>query len=192
MHTRIDPVSSHVSSVGTPPQPVSVVFDTGSSSLEFASDECTVCTQTGKFVRAASSTYVAGTRTSTLHFGTGVGVDPVVNDNYVLTVRTGTDTVSVGDVSFPNMSLFTIINQTAPFNIDPFIGIQGMGSRAQGIFAGLVAQGLPCKFLRNLMRSLATRADRPLQHCSACSSLRTLWEMPSSSLGASTRLSSKV
>ena len=131
--------------VGTPPQPVSVVFDTGSETLEFASDECTSCTQKGKFVRSKSSTYKAGSSTSRLPFATGVGVDPVVNNDYVLTVRSGTDTVHVGNISLPSVSLFTIISQTPAFNVDPFIGIQGMGSSAQGFFAALIKQGLPCK-----------------------------------------------
>lgn len=86
-----------------------------------------------------------GSRTQTLDFATGVGVDPVVNDDYVLTVRTGTDTVTVGGVAAEAVSLFTITKQTPKFNIDPFLGIQGMGSSAQGFFAALVRAGLPCE-----------------------------------------------
>ncbi|RPD68610.1 acid protease [Lentinus tigrinus ALCF2SS1-7] len=133
-------------SVGTPPQDVSVVFDTGSTSLEFASTECTSCVQTPKFDPAKSSTFVRGSRTTTLDFATGVGVDPVVNNDYVLTVRSATDTVTVGGVAAKNVSLFTIIDQTPAFNVDPFLGIQGMGSRAQGFFAALVKAGLPSLF----------------------------------------------
>ena len=123
---------------------MSVVFDTGSTSLEFATDECTSCTQKGKFVRSKSSTFRAGSSTRTLSFATGVGVDPVVNNDYVLTIRSATDTVTVGNTSIANVSMFTITKQTAAFNIDPFIGIQGMGSSAQGFFAALVKKGLPC------------------------------------------------
>ena len=65
--------------VGTPPQPVSVVFDTGSETLELASDECTSCAQKGKFVRSKSTTYRARSSASRLPFATGVGVDPAVN-----------------------------------------------------------------------------------------------------------------
>ena len=57
----------------------SVVFDTGSETLELASDECTSCAQKGKFVRSKSTTYCAGSSTSRLPFATGVGVDPAVN-----------------------------------------------------------------------------------------------------------------
>ncbi|OSD06882.1 acid protease [Trametes coccinea BRFM310] len=133
-------------SVGTPPQTVSVVFDTGSQTLEFASTECTTCNQTNKFDGSKSSTYVRGNRITTLDFATGVGVDPVVNNDYVLTVRSGTDTVTVGGVAAKDISLFTIIKQTPKFNIDPFLGIQGMGSQAEGFFAALTRAGLPSLF----------------------------------------------
>ena len=136
-----------ISAVGTPPQPVSLVFDTGSTSLEFASTECTSCVQTGKFDGNKSSTYVRGSRVSTISFATGVGVDPVVNNDYVLTLRSGTDTITVGGVATPNVSLFTIINQTPKFNLEPFLGIQGMGPRAQGFFLALTRAGLPCAYI---------------------------------------------
>ena len=87
-----------------------------------------------------------GSETTTLDFSTGVGVDPVVDNDYVLTVRSGSDTVTVGGVASPNVSLFTITKQTPKFNIDPFIGIQGMGSRAEGFFEALIQQGLPCEW----------------------------------------------
>ncbi|KAI0374023.1 acid protease [Pilatotrama ljubarskyi] len=133
-------------SVGTPPQTVSVVFDTGSQTLEFASTECTSCAQANKWDPAKSTTYVRSSRTSTISFATGVGVDPVVDDDYVLTLRSGADTVTVGGVAAPGVSLFTIIDQTPKFNIDPFLGIQGMGGRAQGFFAAVVKAGLPSLF----------------------------------------------
>ena len=133
---------------------MSVVFDTGSQTLEFASDECTSCTQENKFVRAKSSTYRKSSYTTTLAFSTGVGVDPVVDDDYVLTVRRGYDTITVGNASIADLELYTIIKQTAKFNIDPFIGIQGMGSSAEGFFAALVKKGLPCK-----SRSVAERGS---------------------------------
>ncbi|KXN91062.1 Pepsin A [Leucoagaricus sp. SymC.cos] len=132
--------------VGTPPQTISVVFDTGSSSLEFASTLCAACTNQVRFDSTKSSTFRDGGRTSSITFSTGVGVDPVVGANYRLTLRSGTDTVSVGGLDAPNTSLFLITDQTPKFNIDPFSGIQGMSSRAQGFFASLVNQGLPSLF----------------------------------------------
>jgi hypothetical protein len=133
--------------VGTPPQVVSVVFDTGSSTLEFASTLCgAACANQVQFDSTKSSTFVDGGTTSSITFATGVGVDPVIGSNYKLTLRSGKDTVTVGGLTAPATSLFLITNQTPKFDIDPFSGIQGMSARAQGFFASLVSQGLPSLF----------------------------------------------
>jgi hypothetical protein len=114
--------------------------------LEFASTLCSTCTDQVQFDSSASSTFIDGGRTSTITFGTGVGVDPVVGDNYQLQLRSATDTVTVGGLTSTNVSLFLITEQTPTFDIDPFSGIQGMGATAQGFFAALIAQGLPSLF----------------------------------------------
>ncbi|KAI1791951.1 acid protease [Ganoderma leucocontextum] len=99
-------------SVGTPPQPVSVVFDTGSQTLEFAETGCKSCAQINP---SKSSTFKRGTRKETLPFPTGVGVDPIVDNDYVLTIQSATDSVTVGGITLEKVSL-TIIDQTAAFN----------------------------------------------------------------------------
>ncbi|KAF9454017.1 acid protease [Macrolepiota fuliginosa MF-IS2] len=137
--------------VGTPPQTIPVVFDTGSDTLEFASTLCPECVNQVQFDPTKSSTFQDGGTTSTITFATGGGVDPVVGDNYQLTLRSAIDTVSVGGLTAPGVSLFLVTNQTSPFDIDPYSGIQGLSpsgisARAQGFFASLVNQGLPSLF----------------------------------------------
>ncbi|OCH89493.1 acid protease [Obba rivulosa] len=134
-------------SVGTPPQTISVVFDTGSFTLEFVSTECGApCAGQVVFDPSKSSTFIQGNEIGELDFATGVGVDPVINNDYVLTERNGFDTVSVGGLTVKNQSLFTIINQTAPFDIDPFSGILGMGCTSSALAERLIKEGLPALF----------------------------------------------
>ena len=117
-----------------------------------------------------SSTFKQGDRIETLPFATGVGVDPVVNNDYVLTVQSATDSVTVGNITLKNVSLFTIVNQTEPFNIDPFLGIQGMGSSAEGFFAALIRDGLDCESTcKKLVDSLCANDSTLSQPSSACS-----------------------
>ncbi|KAJ6532618.1 aspartic peptidase domain-containing protein [Mycena capillaripes] len=134
-------------SVGTPPQSIPVVFDTGSSTLEFTSTLCgSPCSNQIKFDPTKSSTFVDLKNTSTLSFGTGIGVDPVVSDDYRLELRAAQDTVMVGGLVAKNVDLFLVTNQTDKLAIEPMSGIQGMSARAQGFFASAIQQGLPSLF----------------------------------------------
>ena len=83
------------------------------------------CSSQIQFDPSKSSTFVDGGPQVNIAFTTGIGVDPVVDNDYVLDLRGATDIVSVGGLSAANISIFLITNQTAKFNIDPFSGIQG-------------------------------------------------------------------
>lgn len=84
------------------------------------------CANQRQFDPSQSSTFVNGNQSATITFGTGVGVDPVVGDNWQLTLHSARDTVSVGGLSVADVSLFLITNQTPTFAPDPFDGIQGI------------------------------------------------------------------
>ena len=101
------------------------------------------CDSQVKFDYEASSTFVDKKTTTSITFATGVGVDPVINNDYVLYLLNGTDTVSVGGIVVKDLELFLITDQTPQFNIDPFSGIQGLGSQPGSLFGALVDQGLP-------------------------------------------------
>lgn len=84
------------------------------------------CKNQIQFDTSKSSTFKDGGKTSSISFATGVGVDPVLsNTDYKLTLRSGSDVVSVGGLNAGSVSLYTITNQTPKFGIDPFSGIQG-------------------------------------------------------------------
>jgi len=100
------------------------------------------CANQRKFDPSKSSTFVAGNTTNAVVFSTGTGVDPVQGDNYAAILVNATDTVSIAGINIKNVDFFLITEQTPTFSPDPFDGIQGLSSVAQGLFAGLVDQGL--------------------------------------------------
>ena len=96
-----------------------------------------------QFDPSQSSTFLNGTQSTVITFGTGVGVTPVIGNNTQLSLQSGVDTVSIGGVSVKNASFFLITAQTEVFSIDPFDGIMGLGTDAESWFAGAISEGLP-------------------------------------------------
>ena len=83
------------------------------------------CSNQVQFDPFKSSTFIDGGYEFYTSFGSGSGVDPVIDDDYTLFTRNATDTVSNGGHSATNISMYLITNQTAGFSIDPFSGTQG-------------------------------------------------------------------
>ncbi|KAF7345319.1 Acid protease [Mycena sanguinolenta] len=122
--------------VGTPPQNFTVVFDTGSFSLEVPGTACgAACANQHQFNSSASSTFIDFQSTSTITFGTGVGVDPVIGDNWQLVVDEVADTFSVAGLSISLGEFYLITNQTPTFLPDPFDGILGLSPESGDLFS---------------------------------------------------------
>jgi hypothetical protein len=84
------------------------------------------CSNQVLFDPSKSITFKDGGKNASIDFATGVGVKPVESDNeLVLDLRSGSDFVRIGEREAGNVSLFTITDQTAEFNQDPFSGISG-------------------------------------------------------------------
>jgi len=132
--------------VGTPAQTFTVVFDTGSFSLEIPGTSCSTCSKQRKFDGTKSSTFTDLRRTSTITFGTGVGVDPVIGNNWQLNLEEVQDVVSVGGLNGGIIEFFLITRQTPTFVPDPFDGIMGLGLESGSFFQSLTDQGLPPLF----------------------------------------------
>ncbi|KAJ6489939.1 acid protease [Mycena sanguinolenta] len=122
--------------VGTPPQNFTVVFDTGSFSLEVPGTACgAACANQRQFDSSASSTFIDFQSSSTITFGTGVGVDPVVGNNWQLVLEEVADAFSVAGLSIPLGEFYLITNQTPTFLPDPFDGILGLGPGSGDLFS---------------------------------------------------------
>ncbi|KAE9961786.1 hypothetical protein BLS_001333 [Venturia inaequalis] len=103
--------------VGTPPQNLTVVFDTGSPDIIFQSDECTAakgCTTPNKFNTTKSTTYVASGKAwpEPLVFGTGVGVGVGSAASPQCNGVISQDTVSIAGLTVPKQPVGLITSQT--------------------------------------------------------------------------------
>ncbi|KAH9941985.1 acid protease [Amylocystis lapponica] len=143
--------------VGTPPQTLTTVFDTGSSTLEFASTLCSACFNQTRFDPNASSTYVDGGYQTTITFETGGNASVAQGDEYQITLRNATDTVSVGGLTASDVPLYLFVNQTSAFDSIPYSGILGettsssdslvgLASEPDGYWAAVIKEGLPALF----------------------------------------------
>ncbi|KAF7336875.1 Acid protease [Mycena venus] len=122
-------------SLGTPPQNFTVVFDTGSFSLEVPGTACgAACANQHQFDPSLSSTFEDEQFNTTITFGTGIGVDPVVGNNWELWLSFVADILHVADMTIPFGGFFLITNQTSTFAPDPMDGIMGLGPDASDLF----------------------------------------------------------
>ncbi|KAJ6483962.1 acid protease [Mycena sanguinolenta] len=122
-------------SVGTPPQAFTVVFDTGSATLEIPGTACgSACKNQHQFNSSASATFIDKNSSSTLVFGTGVGVTPVNGTNWQLNLSLVADTVSVAGLTVKSSELYLITYQTPTFAMDPFDGIMGLSPDSKTFF----------------------------------------------------------
>jgi cathepsin D len=111
---------SGVVSIGTPPQNLNLVLDTGSSDLWVATSSCTTCTSDiPLFNPTKSSTYKAATGSgSTLEIDYGSGsVQGVISE----------DTVSFGGFTIPTQELLGVTTTTTGLINDGLSGIMGLG-----------------------------------------------------------------
>jgi cathepsin D len=120
-------------SLGTPPQPFKVIFDTGSGNLIVPSSDCTVpgCAPHRKYNRNASSTAQAvtnekGESYSEITFGTG----QISGDFFH-------DKLCIGDSMCIDANFIAADKETTePFQEIPFDGIMGMGFSDLSMGAG--------------------------------------------------------
>ncbi|KAK4072906.1 uncharacterized protein Triagg1_5583 [Trichoderma aggressivum f. europaeum] len=115
--------------VGTPPQTLTVVFDTGSSDLVIPSTQCDAnpgCTGLRhRFAPEKSETFTSLNGSFRISYSTGTGV--AASGNVEIEGLISRDTIAVAGLQVQDFQFGLITNQSAAFGVDPFDGIVGMG-----------------------------------------------------------------
>jgi len=147
--------------IGTPPQPITVCFDTGSGTLWVPSAKCTNsdCEKREKFDEKASSTFRTSNQDFSMEYGIG-------NANGII----GIDTVSIGPLDRANPAQREQGDLIVPKQAFGLANQLGGGTFAQTIFSGVMGMataGAICDessnifrpFIQNLVREGAI--DKP-------------------------------
>ncbi|CDH58880.1 e chain structures of complexes ofrhizopuspepsin with pepstatin and other statine-containinginhibitors [Lichtheimia corymbifera JMRC:FSU:9682] len=104
-------------SVGTPPQKFKLDFDTGSSDLWFAGEDCTSCGDKPKFKSSESSTFEKGGKPWKISYGDGSSASGTV----------AYDVVDLGGLKIKKQAIELADKRSSSFNKDPIDGILGLG-----------------------------------------------------------------
>jgi hypothetical protein len=105
--------------IGEPPQPFRVVFDTGSSDLWVIADECiteTACHNHRRYVSSLSTTLVTSDQSFQIHYGSGAVAGEIAYD-----------TVNLSGIQLRNQTFAVASTVSEQFAIVPFDGILGLG-----------------------------------------------------------------